>query len=937
MDLKLLPTVICRTPLFSYEDTLDDKWDELKEAIKIASKDLYEQIKDTKKEDYDTLPEKVRFSCWKYFNRARFRATPFGPFGSITMVPLDKAGSNVILETEPTLHRFTNWIHKDTLLTDPIALYKNAKLFQANTSVYPCGDQLRYISMLEDGTFEIASIDKQAIIEDVLHKCKTTITKEEVVEHLVHAYTLDLAVVTDFLIQLITLQLLLTDLHPNIIGTDYFKRVGLHSKAFEQDPYIIATRPLLKGSFNIQSFKVIPEAINFIKDYLPQPVHKPLEDFKRAFQLKFEYREVPLLEALDPEIGVGYNELESSPRKDELAEFLKNNIASPSKSRSIHYTPLIEHLLSAISIGKSISLETLKIPKLENNKTPSPIPNVFNGLVAIVDQHIIAEQLGGITGNALLGRFTPGNPPVLSHCRNISVIEHRTNPGTIFFDIAYQAEKEVDNVNRRSSIYDYELSISSWSESKCPIHLSDILVSVQFNEIVLRSKEHNKRLVPRLSTAYNYRRSDLAVFRFLCDLQHYNLLTNFSINLREVFPNLDHYPRLSYKNLILSPQAWRIPNQIRKDSIAIFCADLKNWLYQHHISRYFRVDFSDQFLWFDSNNTEDLSVLLSLFKKNKSVYITEMFLPEKAQIRNVQHKPYLEQFILTLYHGSAIYRQLKEEKREVIKSNIGTILPGQDWVYFEIYSHEARSNTILSLLSSFLKEKESEIKSWFFIRYPIPTNHIRFRIQLKDHMLFQNTVFTLTKYLEKDINSGLISDFSIKPYRRELERYGLTTIEKVEYCFFIDSEYTLKIIALMLSDSEIYLLVIRLLNTLLSNLKISHQLKAEYISQTAVAFAKETAINSQGFKQINQTYESIKNRSVVLPTNLLADYQRMLSTITAVLVELNESECLKLIGDLIHMHVNRLFTADQRIHELIIYQLYLKQLVAEKKYLKRST
>ena len=78
MKLKILSPIICRTPLFPYTEKLENVWEDLKEAIKLSSTDLYEQIKDISYADYDKLNPKIKFACWKYFNRARYRSTPSG-------------------------------------------------------------------------------------------------------------------------------------------------------------------------------------------------------------------------------------------------------------------------------------------------------------------------------------------------------------------------------------------------------------------------------------------------------------------------------------------------------------------------------------------------------------------------------------------------------------------------------------------------------------------------------------------------------------------------------------------------------------------------------------------------------------------------------------------------------------------------------------------
>ncbi|WP_134091474.1 lantibiotic dehydratase [Olivibacter sp. XZL3] len=935
MDPKLLPHVICRTPLFSFEDTLNDKWDELKEAIKISSKDLYEQIKDTTSEGYDQLPQKVKFSCWKYFNRARFRATPFGLFGSITLLPMNKYGAKIVLKKEPSLRSFTNWVHKDTLLSNTESLYKKANLIRANTSAYPCGDQLRYISTLEDGTFEIASIERQPVIETVLMLCKDSIAKEKIVEHLTHRQKLHLSVAEDLLMQLIELQLLLTDLHPNIIGTDYFKRVGLKSTAPQRDPYFISARSLLEGSVSSGQFKVIPEAINFIKDYLPQTSHKPLEKFKRAFQSKFEYREVRLLEALDPEIGVGYNELESSPGTDELVDRLVNNRLMQNNDQ-VPYTPFHQFLLNGILKGENIQLADLAKHQLPLRK--ATLPNTFGAIVKQVDDQLYVEQAGGCTANSLLGRFTLEEPNLTDYCKTLVAKEEAANPEVLFFDIAYQSEKKVDNVNRRNRLYNYEVTLVGWSDQEHSLPLDDLLISVRNNEVILRSNRLAKRLVPRLASAYNYSRSDLSVYRLLCDIQHQGLQTNLAVNPSKIFPNLDYYPQVTYKNVVFSPRMWKVPKKTLFSATSPVKA-LKKWLRAEAIPAKFKCFSNDQFLLFDSASDEDLEFFLQYTKNGGEQYITEVALPKKPLVEDELGRPYLSEMNLQFYCETKPYTAVS---RAITKNSHTDALSliGQNWLYFEIYAHSLRSDVILTeTITAYLKLIKQHVSKWFFIRYSVPSPHIRLRLHLKEPKAsFHKAVSVLTALLEKDIRSGVVTDLQIKNYHREIERYGLSRMDRAERCFWKESKYTLLLINSKIDRPTSYRFVLRLIDDLFKGLDFNYSQVMAFAKKGADAFADEFKAGIKEFKAINEAFEPFKedDHSFSSTKKIERAYQTALKEIIDLLKQSDADDRLQLISDLVHMHVNRLFSSDQRVHEFIIYQFYLKQLRSRQSRLKQT-
>lgn len=80
------------------------------------------------------------------------------------------------------------------------------------------------------------------------------------------------------------------------------------------------------------------------------------------------------------------------------------------------------------------------------------------------------------------------------------------------------------NILFRPHIRDYEITylIGSTLDDEHVIPASDLMVSVKGRKVVLRSRRLQKEIIPRLTSAYNYKGNTTPLYRFLCDLQSQN-------------------------------------------------------------------------------------------------------------------------------------------------------------------------------------------------------------------------------------------------------------------------------------------------------------------------------------------------------------------------------------------------------------------------------
>ncbi|MGN8071591.1 lantibiotic dehydratase [Mucilaginibacter sp. 22184] len=145
MKLHLSKNLLLRTPQFATRSRLQENWEALKLSIKDSSKEFFDQIENIRIEDLDGLPVHFKNTIWKYFNRASYRATPYGSFASVgMMMDLDENNSRAVISSIQQVHDYPDWTSKDQVNFSFEELIKNdAKLF-TNSSFYKIGDQWIY-------------------------------------------------------------------------------------------------------------------------------------------------------------------------------------------------------------------------------------------------------------------------------------------------------------------------------------------------------------------------------------------------------------------------------------------------------------------------------------------------------------------------------------------------------------------------------------------------------------------------------------------------------------------------------------------------------------------------------------------------------------------------------------------------------------------------
>jgi hypothetical protein len=259
--------------------------------------------------------------------------------------------------------------------------------------------------------------------------------------------------------------------------------------------------------------------------------HGSLQRFRDAFISRYERREIPLVEALDEEAGIGFEAADdTSPLLQGLDFPSPPDEMIPWGSRE---SLLLRKPSEALSHGgKEIVLRPADIEEMAA-KAPLPLPGAFEvtatvtapseSAVARGDFRILLRGTRGPSGARLLGRFCHGDATLRAHVEAHLRAEEALQPEALFAEIVHLPQGRLGNILLRPVLRDYEIPYLGRSSvpAERQIPITDLLVSVagERGEVVLRSARLGRRVIPRLTSAHNFEWESLGIYRFLCALQ----------------------------------------------------------------------------------------------------------------------------------------------------------------------------------------------------------------------------------------------------------------------------------------------------------------------------------------------------------------------------------------------------------------------------------
>jgi lantibiotic biosynthesis protein len=990
---------------------------ELREAIFVASPSLDETLEVWQKEPDSKRGRKLEPAVVSYFSRAAARATPFGLFAGCTTGTIDTQ-TRLQLQAWERYQRHSRldmdylWALAEAVERDP--QLRKALMYEPNSSLYEVAGRLRLAeARLGDNgrSYHLVAVDKSPYLTAALERAQGGAALEAVAEVLVDD-EISQAEAEEYLAELADNQLLVTDARPLVTGDEpvhgLVATLSSHAETAQMGKRVDEARAALEA-IDAEGLGASPDryrAVASVLGKLPaQPglsrlvqvdLVKPAQEatlgsrvvseitrgvrilhqlalpegpdglsrFREEFSRRYQTREIPLVEALDEEIGIGF-ERSDSPLAEAsplLAGLPFRGGDQAAERWTARDALLLGKLAQALAEGASeIALEASDLEALASEHRP-PLPDAFSVMATVAAEsdraiaqgafRVFLQHLYGPSGAILLGRFCHADQALLQFVRAHLQAEEARRPKRLFAEIVHLPEGRIGNILCRPVLRNYEIPYlgRSGAPADRQIPVTDLLVSVRDDRIVLRSRRLEREVVPRLTSAHNYGWRSLGVYRFLCALQRQDVVSGLAWDWGPL-QQAPFLPRVVSGRLVLSRACWNVTETelrvLGQTRGANQFAAVQAWRAERRLPRYVALADRDNELVIDLDNVLSVAALAHQLRGRRQAMLVEMFPDPDALCVTGPEGRFVHELVVPFVQVAPPRPEADTAAPQASRSLIRRRFPpGSEWLYAKLYTGTGTADQVLNhlvgpLVRSALTSGAAD--AWFFIRYGDPDWHLRLRLHGEPGRLHAEVLPRLQAATAPLLEAGQLWRMQLDTYEREVERYGGDRgIELAEQMFAADSEAVLTILESLSGDAGLDLrwrLAMCGIDLLLEDLGFTLGEKRSVARRAREGFGRELGIDGNFRGQVSQRYRAERARLEALldpeqdpPAPLAAGLEALrrrslqLAPVTAELRQRGQAGRLSatmtdIAMSYAHMHVNRLLRSAQRAQELVLYEL----------------
>ncbi|MEN8906533.1 MAG: lantibiotic dehydratase [Clostridiales bacterium] len=855
----------------------------IRESFTIASTSLLKALDKIKNEKDSKKKEQIIINSIKYLIRMSTRPTPFGLFAGISVGRISGETDIQLTEikygkkfTRPDMEWLLSVIHK---IEKDIKYVENLKV-KTNTIVDFSGERA-YLSYKtrygDDKATEMTSVSVRftEAVNYVFEVADEPILYKDILNMLYEKYPKDdKKKIQEFLWQLFRTEFLISELKPPLMiksPFDYFLN-KINNKLFLKDKKedLIKIQELIKDYDNTkigngtdiyfdikEKMKNIHESENYLqtdfvlntkecklkKDIVeeiaktaeclwrlsPEYITRPeLVDFRNDFIEKYGiYREIPILELLDPDRGLGspagYAFPESRRRVNfnipnavtNVERYIQEEIIKNKFNKDNYIIEITDEIISKIEPIRADYATAPVSMELFFSINANSKEELDNGNYEL----ILGPNNGSNGAGKTFGRFYHYIDD--EHKEKITKVnEYEKNfyEEAVLAELVYMPESgRSANICISHNYRDYEIVISTNSSKKSQetLDLSDLLIGTTYNSFYIKSKSLGKRVI--ITTGHMLNLVGVPnVYRFLREIT-LDGVRSWSQLLRGSVADMPFVPSIKYKKTLLSPAMWNLSWDILKldsnkvkNNVNKFIKAVERWRKEWRVPRYVYLTENDNRILLDLESKLHLKVLFSETPKLERYSALSLLEAKISKWAKGDEGFFNLEFVVPFIKNknSNLYREnMESDEQNSTQLNINERInlnrfsdyannvrlkhPGSEWLFLKLYGNSKREdefigNSLRVINKDIIDNNYAE--KFFFMRYVDPEPHIRVRFRGKSEILISKLLPEFYNKSLKLIEEGFLSKFVIDTYDREVERYGgPDLIDYAEDIFYKDS------------------------------------------------------------------------------------------------------------------------------------------------------
>lgn len=976
---------------------------------------------------------KFQVTAIKYLNRMSYRATPYGYFAGVgcgdvldSRTPktdiTERNFKRVVKLDTAYLMYFANEFAAQPGINALLTYYPN-------NTIMPAGNKSRYVEYIDSEkgrAYNLSVFTNSEYTDRVLALTENGATGKSIAESFIDE-DISLSEGLAFVEQLASARILISEIEPFVVGQTFqeqlrdmlarlsvlvapeaaeakiisryqqhldqlldalksiaeggqvknYRGVRQMVKAFHGKPYdnVIRLDSAIetKGAphFDFNTARHIQKGIKVFTKLCKVSQNAAISTFRTKFHERYEDQFVPVLLALDPELGVGFENVGSemfsfAPLVDNLP--VTRRLAPTMKKAmewdfGLHSFFMSKIVTAATTGSKVIDLTDEELEKFSYDL--DHLPPTSAAMLKLVPQAdsenplVVFQDLGKDTGTALISRFAHLSGELEDVVNKLSDFEEESFPGCIVAEVNHLANLRIGNITERPRSRKHEIAFITKSNSREEglIAAGDVLVGVRNNRVILVNQQTGEEIIPRVSTAHNYAYNCLPVYKFLACLQeeYHQGYYEYTLNLGNIPGMVDFIPRIQYEDFVFRPASWKIPThpirKLKEQSFEGFHEDLKALFAAEGWPDVFTLHEKGTPVHIDINNHLGAFLLANMVGEQK-IFISEAIGagPEEQWFqagKQGYHHEIILPFRNEVFTGKAparvptFYQPIPEIPRSVA--------PSDDWLYFKVYAGAATVEKLVSEKLPVLMEdwkKSAKISSFFFLRLTDPNYHLRLRVKPTSYAVVGALLESFNTFFAPELESGFIQKVQIDTYRREVERYGGELILPSEGLFGIDSELVLrlkKILVAEVNKDYEWLLMFKVMTIYLEVFGLEGKERIDFLRERCATFSYIFNTNKLQKRSLIQRYlnnyepmEQMMDNIGSPFTNQLELYQTMEWFRTELsgwyrenFREVSAGLQKELLRSYLHMFILRFSTGKNKLHEHVLFffleRYYLQQ------------